>query len=360
MDTPVIPDPLWYDDLSRSDAEPLRWVWYGYLAAGAVTLLTSRWKAGKTTLLSILLARMGAGGALAGSAVAAGRAVVVSEESPDLWRRRGAKLGFGPHLGFLCRPFRGKPTTGQWQALIDRLGAEHARRGLALAVIDPLANVLPGPDENSAAAMLAALAPLQRLTAAGVGVLLLHHPRKAAGPDGPAPRGSGALPGFADVLIELDGPARGAADDRRRTLRAVSRFEETPPLRRIELTADGTDYAVAADTGAEEFAGGWAVLRTVLEDTRHKLTRREVLAAWPQDHPKPDAATLWKWLERAVAAGLVARDGAGRKAAPYRYWLPGREAELYGDGLVSLPELPPLEQRAWLTLARAAVLRRRE
>jgi hypothetical protein len=55
----------------------------------------------------------------------------------------------------------------------------------------------------------------------------------------------------------------------------------------------------------------------------------------------------------------TARDGAGRKAAPYRYWLLGREAELYRDGLVSLPGLPPLEQRAWLTLARAAVLRRR-
>jgi hypothetical protein len=54
------------------------------------------------------------------------------------------------------------------------------------------------------------------------------------------------------------------------------------------------------------------------------------------------------------------RDGAGRKAAPYRYWLPGRESELYGDDLVPLAELPPLEQRTWLTLARAAVLRRRD
>jgi hypothetical protein len=53
----------------------------------------------------------------------------------------------------------------------------------------------------------------------------------------------------------------------------------------------------------------------------------------------------------------TARDGAGRKAAPYRYWLPGREAELCGDDLV---DLPPLEQRAWLTLARAAVLRRQD
>jgi hypothetical protein len=35
------------------------WLWHGYLLPGSVTLLTSVWKAGKTTLLSVLLARNG-------------------------------------------------------------------------------------------------------------------------------------------------------------------------------------------------------------------------------------------------------------------------------------------------------------
>jgi hypothetical protein len=352
MDTPTVPEPLWYDDLSRSDAEPLRWPWYGYLAAGAVTLLTSRWKAGKTTLLSVLLARMGSGGALAGLPVAAGRAVVVSEESPALWAERGRRLGFGPHLSFLCRPFRGKPSAVEWEALLDRLGDERSRRGLDLAVIDPLAAFLPGPDENNAAAVLAALAPLQRLTAAGVAVLL-HHPRKADG----EPRGSGALSGFADILLDMSGPAPGQADDRRRRLRAAARFAETPAERRIELTADGTDYVVAADGEAESFAEGWAVLRLVLEDARRRLTRREVRAQWPEDYPAPSLTALWRWLEQAVAVGLVARSGTGRRRDPFHYWLPGREAEL-DDDLAPLPELPPLEQRAWLRTAQALLRRR--
>src|SRR5438552_2208703 len=79
------PDVLRFEDLTDHAREPARWVWHGYLAAGAVTLLTSRWKAGKTTLLSVLLARLGAGGELAGLPVAAGRAVVVSEEAPGMW-----------------------------------------------------------------------------------------------------------------------------------------------------------------------------------------------------------------------------------------------------------------------------------
>lgn len=77
----------------RSEAAPkLRWLWHGYLAVGAVTLLTSQWKIGKTTLLSILLARMKTGGTLAGLPVSAGRAVVISEESSEQWLLRGRRL----------------------------------------------------------------------------------------------------------------------------------------------------------------------------------------------------------------------------------------------------------------------------
>jgi hypothetical protein len=51
--------------------------------------------------------------------------------------------------------------------------------------------------------MLEFLLPLQRLTALGLSVLLLHHPSKAATATGLAARGSGALSGFADILIEM-------------------------------------------------------------------------------------------------------------------------------------------------------------
>src|SRR5207244_2463356 len=56
---------LWLDDLRRQAEAQRTWLWQGYLAPGNVTLLTSQWKAGKTTLLSILLDRMKTGGTLA-------------------------------------------------------------------------------------------------------------------------------------------------------------------------------------------------------------------------------------------------------------------------------------------------------
>src|SRR5439155_7495785 len=93
--------------------------------------------AGKTTLLSILLDRMKAGGTLAGRPVRAGRAVVVSEESPAHWLLRSQKFDFAGHICWLCRPFHGKPRLDQWHALLDQLGALHEQVGLDLVVIDP-------------------------------------------------------------------------------------------------------------------------------------------------------------------------------------------------------------------------------
>src|SRR5262245_20084902 len=119
-----------------------------------------------------------------------------------------------------------------------------------------------------------------------------------------------------------------------------------------------TNYTVTADGEAESFTEGWAVLRLVLEDARRRLTRREVRDQWPEDYAAPGLTILWRWLEQAVAAGLAARSGSGRRYDPFRYWLPGREEELH-DGLVDLPELPPLEQHAWARMAKE-VLRRRE
>src|SRR5207245_3028695 len=107
------------------------WLWYGYVAGSNVTLLTSQWKSGKTTLLSVLLSKMREGGSLAGLNVRPGKAVVVSEESAMHWYRRSLKAPFGPHVRWLCRPFRGKPRPDDWHRLVDYLDKlrSEGRRG---------------------------------------------------------------------------------------------------------------------------------------------------------------------------------------------------------------------------------------
>src|SRR5437016_10666490 len=96
---------LWLDDLEQASVSHLDWLWEGYLAAGNLTLLTSQWKAGKTTLLSLLLDRMKHGGQLAGLGVRPGKAVVLSEESSTHWLQRSERYDLDGHVRWCCRPF---------------------------------------------------------------------------------------------------------------------------------------------------------------------------------------------------------------------------------------------------------------
>src|SRR5713101_6164079 len=86
------------------DNDPTRhWIWEGYLAPGQITLFTSVWKSGKTTLLAHLLGRRRAGGELAGKPVSAGASIVVSEEAKPHWQERHRRLGCGARDAFFLR-----------------------------------------------------------------------------------------------------------------------------------------------------------------------------------------------------------------------------------------------------------------
>src|SRR5579859_917295 len=174
----VLPPPATLADLQSIPAQTAPWLWDGYLAAGKVTLLTSLWKMGKTTLVSVLLAKMKTGGELAGRRVQPARPIIVSEESPDYWTERGRRLDLASDLLFYCQPFRAKPKPAEWDALMDAVENSSQRNNVNLMVIDPLASFLPGRDENNATLIMEALLPLQQLTRCGLAVLLLHHPRK--------------------------------------------------------------------------------------------------------------------------------------------------------------------------------------
>jgi hypothetical protein len=340
---PPAPPPIQWGmaRLRAAAGTPRPWLWHGYLAPGAVTLLTSQWKTGKTTLASVLLAKMKTGGSLAGLPLAAGRAVVLSEEPAAQWVLRAHKLDLEEHVGWVCRPFRGRPRAEQWQALLDCVAEAAAARDVRLVVIDPLAAFFPaGRSENDAGAMLEALAPLQALAGQGLSVLVQHHPNKKDDGGDPSGRGSGALLGGADILVQMRWYRGAGEDDRRRRLVALSRFDETPRQLVIELNAEGTDYLAHGTFADEAFARHWQVVIDLLRRAPRKLTRADVLEGWP-DEDRPDAVTLYRWLQRAVAAGQLRQDGRGTKGHPYRYWLAENEERWRQDplALIHMPEL---------------------
>src|SRR5437762_10420770 len=130
------------------------WLWDGYRAPGNITLLTSLWKTGKTTLLTGLLRCLGRGEPFLGRTLCAGKALVVSEESTEHWAERLSRMPVGPHGQLLARPFPRRPDFDEWNALIDDACRMRLDGQLDLFVVDPMAKFLPGAWESNAAILI--------------------------------------------------------------------------------------------------------------------------------------------------------------------------------------------------------------
>jgi len=317
-------------DVSQSESRSsVSWLWHGYLAAGNVTLLTSQWKTGKTTLLTGLLQQMERGESFVGRPVRAGRALVVSEESRAHWADRLMRMRLGPNVDLLARPFRGRPSVDEWNTLIDEAGQLHEQGELDLLVIDPLASFLPGRCESDAATLLQMLQPLHRLANEGVAVLLLHHPRKKPSEPGCSARGSGALLGFVDIVLELARYGKLKSDHCRRRLIAQSRKPETPDRLAFEWDPASGRFRELADPQTSQFEENWGQLSRILERRRVTATHRELLMDWPADAEPPSASILYEWLNRAFAQKRVLREGNGTKGSPWRYRLKNEDDEYH-------------------------------
>jgi hypothetical protein len=342
---PAVQDflPLRPGELADAAQPRLSWLWHGYLAPGKVTALISPPKSGKTTLACILLARFAQGGQLAGLPVAPARALVVSEEAAIDWDARCRHLAIERNVQFLCRPFQGaRPTDAQWFALIASLEALHRREGLDLVVLDALATLLPGYAETCAPKMLDCLLPLQALANLGPAVWLLHHPAKGKRADGQTARGSSALSGFVDIIMEMSGYRRARSRDRRRRICAYSRYVETVRHLILELNADGADYLVRTDATGTPLVQTWPEVHYLLANASDRLSQQDILQRWPAEDDKPDRSTLSRWLKRATQQRLICCSGSGYRGDGFRYWLPGREPLLWPGNSAS-----EADKQAW-------------
>jgi hypothetical protein len=296
--------------------QPPEWVWLGYVARGHVTLFAGLWKAGKTTLIAHLLRDVGMSRGLA-EGLPPARVLVISEESRTLWARRREDMGIGDHVHLQVRPFMGRPTMAQWEQLIHLIAEAVRSNRYDLVVFDTLASLWPVLKENDAGEVGTALAPLHQITATGAGVLLVHHPRKGDAGEGQAARGSGALAGFVDIIVELRRYAAEDRDDRRRVLSSYSRFDETPAETVMELRETG--YAIIGGRAEVRQGDRWAIIGGLLPTIAPGVTWSEVSDRWPGDS-KPGKRTLQLDLAAGAKSARWAQTGGGHKGDPFRYW----------------------------------------
>lgn len=302
--------------------EGARWILDGYLSQGSISLLSALWKSGKTTLIACLLRSMEAGGIFCGRELSPGRVLMVTEESEGRWARRRDALGLKDHIEFMVCPFANKATWDEWKAFLAFLSGIIPRRGYMLVIFDTLVNLWPVRDENDASQVQAALMPMRKLPGSA-GVLLTHHNRKGDGQEATASRGSGALTGFVDTIMELRRFDPTERQDRRRVITAYSRDQETPDELVIELTEEGGYRAVAGGAGGKRGVKTLeltTVIARLLPSVEPGITAAHLLDLWPDGEPKPQKDALYRALNAGVEHGQWRCQGDGVRGSPRTFW----------------------------------------
>src|SRR5436190_14773460 len=98
-----------------------------------------------------------------------------------------------------------------WPEVVRQSVAYCRHNELGLLVVDTFPKWARIEDENAPGLVLAAVKPLDDAAAGGLAVLALAHQRKARGRFGEAVRGSNALVGAVDVVVERRRPQSSTA-----------------------------------------------------------------------------------------------------------------------------------------------------
>lgn len=304
---PIAPLP---EVLANAPAEP-EWRWEGYLASTALTLLAGRPKVGKSTLIFALIAAIVTGRRFLGRGVARGGVLVLSEERRDSIAEKARAFGLDDsdvHV-LMRHEAHGIP----WAEIVVEARTYCKAHGLGVLVVDTFDKWtgLRGDDENKSGPVLEALEPLARAAGDGLAVLISSHQRKADGNFGEAVRGSNALTGGVDVVVELErAPASAQAGGSARVLNAVSRFAATPE-----------ELAVELEEGTYRACGDLAALKAEAEDQKlgEALTEHPQTVAEIAELAELGAATVRRRLDVRYGRGEVEREGSGKRGDPYRY-----------------------------------------
>ena len=219
-----------------------------------------------------------------------------------------------------------------WAELVHLAISHCHQHGLTVLVVDTWDRwtSLRGDSENAAGAVNEALMPLQYAAASGLAVLIVSHQRKSAGEFGDAVRGSNALTGGVDVVVELERPAASyALGSEARVLRAVSRFRSTPEELFVEL--DDAEGEFRAIDSPEEVKA--AAEREGLLDA---LGTGEATSKRLAEETELSDRTVRRHLTTLLEQGHVAREGEGKRGDPHR-WRRSEDNELHAadDPVVS-------------------------
>lgn len=299
-------------DLEQLDIPELEWVVPCLVPAGLSLLIGGPKRRKSWLALALALAVATGGRALGHIAVEQGDALYLALEDSRRRlqdRQRQILCGLRAPRNLFYRTVAPTVDAGL-VGEIDRWIAQRERA--RLVVIDVLARVRGASRANNAYDEdYSVLAPLQRLAQQrGVGLLVLHHTRKAGAADDwlDVINGSTALSGAADAILVLDYP-RG---EEIATLRITGRDVDDHELA-LRWDAQTSQWIMVGNADEVRASRERQRIVQLLRDERRPLTARDICEAIGGRY---DAVR--QLLYRMARDGDITRDGRGYSAAPVK------------------------------------------
>lgn len=313
-------EPIPVTDLVQTE-DTTKWIWGGYIAPRSFTSLTAVHKSGKTTLLSHLYGELSVpNGMFLGQATTGCKVLCISEEPEHNWIGRRETLSLQENLHLICKPFITNPDQRAWETFLKYITDQILMHDYGLVVFDTLPHLWAVKDESDGAQVRQALVPLYALTEAGAAVLFVMHPSKGDKGEGMSYRGSGALGGFFNILVEMRRMHQEDLFDTNRVIQGFSHYDATPKELVIQYE-QGIGYEVKGDRQqAERDSRKWA-LEQVLPRQAPGYTIEELLEDWPTNAATPPKGILRSDLDYlASQSPAYVKTGKGNRAEPFRFW----------------------------------------
>jgi hypothetical protein len=233
---------------------------------GAITELSAKIKAGKTTFTGAMLRAIFAGEPIIGLRTQRAPILYLTEEGPNTFRSMLWRAGLLDECD-LHVLMRGSAPKMPWPQLVKDVvlprAVEIGAMGIIVDTLSRWAGV-KGDQENHAGAAAEAMEPLEDLRHEGMAVLTIHHDKKGdAGQMADASRGSSAWGGAGDVLAWFQNPNVNGHPNRRH-METLGRFND-PRMWVMDLF-DG-EYTLVSEgdpavEGAKAYDGALRLLAT--------------------------------------------------------------------------------------------------
>jgi hypothetical protein len=303
-------------EIAMATNEQLEWLVPGFVAKGALTELGGKVKTGKTTLIMSLVRALADGSSFLGLTTLKTPTVYLTEQPTVSFRhalQRANLLGREDFRGLSHSDIRETP----WPVVAAGAIDECKRVGAVLLVIDTLPQFagLKGDSENNSGDALAAMQPLQKAAAEGIGIILIRHERKSGGDVGDSGRGSSAFAGAVDIVLSLRRP-EGNSKKTLRVLQALSRFSEPPPELLIELTDSGY-ISLGEPHEAAVKEAKTSILAIIPKSESEALGLKELM-----ESAEVPRATAQRAVKELAEERALSRVGEGKRGSPFRYYLP--------------------------------------